>query len=716
MEKFGKAVVRFRIPIIIIALVLLIPSVIGIQATRINYDMLTYLPEGIDTVDGQNILMDDFGKGAFSFVIAEGMEDKDVAQLRQDIEKVDHVDSAIWYDSIADISIPKEFLPEKLKDVFVNGDSTVIAVFFDTSSSADETIEAIEKIRDIAGEQCYVSGISALVADLKALCEREEPIYVGMAVLCALGAMMLLTDSWLVPLVFLAGIGITILYNLGTNIIFGEISYITKALAAVLQLAVTMDYSIFLWHAYCDKKAALKNREEAMALAIRDTIVSVTGSSLTTVAGFLAMCFMSYTMGMDLGLVMAKGCILGVIGSVTILPSMILILDKPLTKTMHKSLIPNVSSAAKAITGHYKVIIVLFLIVLVPAAIGYNNAPVYYDFTKVLTGDQMSEETGEDFLFATAEEKLTEEFDTATTHMILTKADLPAEKAEEMINRIEAVDGVTNTLGLNSILGAGVPEDMIPDRIREIMKTDNYQLIIINSEYRVSTDECNDQIDAINNILKEYDESGMLIGEGPCTKDLIEITKKDFQVVSWVSIGFVFLIILISLRSISLPVILVAVIEFAIFINLGIPYYTGFTMPFIAPIAISTIQLGSTVDYAILMTTKYKTLRKDHDRKDSILEALTYSMPSILVSALSFFAATIGVGLYSNIDLISSMCNLLARGAMVSMISVILVLPSLLMLLDSVIVHTTIGIRAHKDSSAKNGLPNDKADLEKAGI
>ena len=716
MEKFGKAVVRFRIPIIIIALLLMIPSVIGIQSTRINYDMLTYLPEGIDTVDGQNILMDEFGKGAFSFIIVEGMEDKDVAQLRQEVEKVDHVDSAIWYDSIADISIPKEFLPEKLKDVFVNGDSTVIAVFFDTSSSADETIEAIEKIRDIAGEQCYVSGISALVADLKALCEREEPIYVGMAVLCALGAMMLLTDSWLVPLVFLAGIGITILYNLGTNIIFGEISYITKALAAVLQLAVTMDYSIFLWHAYCDKKNAMKDNKEAMALAIKDTIVSVTGSSLTTVAGFLAMCFMSYTMGMDLGLVMAKGCILGVIGSVTILPSMILILDKPLTKTMHKSLIPNVSGAAKAITKHYKVIIVIFLIVLVPAAIGYNNAPVYYDFTKVLTGDQMSEETGEDFLFATAEEKLTEKFNTATTHMILTKADLPAEKAEEMINRIEAVDGVTNTLGLNSILGAGVPEDMLPDRIREIMKAENYQLIIINSEYRVSTDECNDQIDAINNILKEYDENGMLIGEGPCTKDLIEITNKDFQVVSWVSIGFVFLIILISLKSISLPVILVAVIEFAIFINLGIPYYTGFTMPFIAPIAISTIQLGSTVDYAILMTTKYKTLRKDHDRKDSLLEALTYSIPSILVSALSFFAATIGVGLYSNIDLISSMCNLLARGAMVSMISVILVLPSLLMLLDSVIVHTTIGIRAHKESSAKNVLPNDKANMNKAGI
>ena len=701
MEKFGKAVVKFRIPIIIIALILLIPSVIGIQATRINYDMLTYLPEGIDTVEGQDILMDEFGKGAFSFIIVEGMEDKDVSALRQDVEAVPHVDSAIWYDSIADISVPKEFLPQKLQDVFINGDSTVIAVFFDTSSSADETIEAIEKIRDIAGEHCYVSGISALVADLKSLCEREEPVYVGMAVLCALGAMMLLTDSWLVPLVFLAGIGITILYNLGTNVFFGEISYITKALAAVLQLAVTMDYSIFLWHAYCDKKNTMKDNKEAMALAIKDTILSVTGSSLTTVAGFLAMCFMSYTMGMDLGLVMAKGCILGVIGSVTILPSMILLLDKSLAKTMHKSLIPDLSSLAKGITRHYKVIIVIFLIVLVPAAIGYNNAPVYYDFTKVLTGDQMSEETGEDFLFATAEEKLTEKFNTATTHMILCRSDLTAEEASEMIGKIEAVDGVTNTLGLNSILSAGVPEDMLPDRLKDIMKNDDYQLIIINSEYRVSTDECNDQIEAINGILKEYDENGMLIGEGPCTKDLIEITDKDFKVVSWVSIGFVFLIILLSLRSISLPVILVAVIEFAIFINLGIPYYTKFTMPFIAPIAISTIQLGSTVDYAILMTTKYKALRVDHDRKESILEALSYSMPSILVSALSFFAATIGVGIYSNIDLISSMCNLLARGAMVSMIAVILVLPSLLMLLDWVVVHTTLGIRHKADKDIK---------------
>ena len=712
MEKFGKTVVKLRIPILILALILLIPSVIGIQATRINYDMLTYLPKGIDTVEGQDILMDEFGKGAFSFIIVEGMEDKDVAALRKEVEEVDHVDSAIWYDSIADLSIPKEFLPDKLKDVFVNGDSTVIAVFFDTSSSADETIEAIEKIRGIAGEHCYVSGISALVADLKNLCEREEPIYVGMAVLCALGAMLLLTDSWLVPFVFLAGIGITILYNLGTNAIFGEISYITKALAAVLQLAVTMDYSIFLWHAYCAQKQEYEDNNEAMAHAIKDTIVSVTGSSLTTVAGFLAMCFMSYTMGMDLGLVMAKGCIMGVIGSVTILPSMILILDKPLAKTMHKSLIPDLRGVAGAISKHYRVFIVIFLIVLVPAAVGYHNTPVYYDFTKVLTGDQMSEETGEDFLFATAEEKLKANFSTATTHMILCDADIPREKASEMVNRIESLDGVTNTLGLDSMLDAGIPEDMLPDRLRDVLKNENYQLIIINSEYRVSTDESNDQIEAINSILKEYDEDGMLIGEGPCTKDLIEITNKDFNVVSLVSIGFVFLIILLSLRSITLPVILVAVIEFAVFINLGIPYYTGFTMPFIAPIAISTIQLGSTVDYAILMTTRYKAERLEHDKMTAVREALTYSMQSILVSALSFFAATFGVGIYSNIDLISSMCNLLARGAMVSMISVILVLPSLLLLLDPVVIRTTMGMKAARNAKlSKNVLPKENGKL-----
>lgn len=693
MEKFGKAVVKLRIPILILALILTIPAFLGMQATRINYDMLTYLPAEIDTVEGQNILMDEFGKGAFSFVVVEGMADKDISALRRQIETIPHVDSAIWYDSLVDLSVPKEMLPDKLQKVFINGDATIIAVFFDTSSSADETIKAIETIRSVAGKQCFVSGLSALVTDLKALCEREEPVYVGIAVLCALAAMELLTDSWLVPPVFLAGIGITILYNMGTNIFFGEISYITKALAAVLQLAVTMDYSIFLWHAYCAQKKSCSSNTDAMALAVRDTVLSVSGSSLTTMAGFLALCFMSYTMGMDIGLVMAKGCLLGVIGSVTILPSLILLFDKPLTKTMHRALIPDMSKAAAWITGHSWAFLLLFAVILVPAAIGYGNTPVYYDFTQILSGDDLDSISEDDMQFLIANTKMEENFNIATTHMILCDAKLSAADAADMIGRIEAVDGVTNTLGLNSLLGCMIPEDMLPKDITSILKSEDYQLILINSEYKVSTDECNEQIDRINAILKEVDPNGMLIGEAPCTKDLIEITDTDFAVVSWVSIGFVFVIIMLTLRSLSLPVILVAVIEFAVFINLGIPYYTGFTMPFIAPICISTIQLGSTVDYAILMTTRYKELRPNNDKKTSITQALAYAMPSVLVSALSFFAATFGVGVYSDIDLISSMCNLLARGALVSMLSVLLVLPSLLMLLDGLVTHTSLGMK-----------------------
>ncbi|MGM9537762.1 MAG: RND family transporter [Candidatus Onthomonas sp.] len=693
MEKFGKAVVKLRIPILILALILMIPAYLGMQATRINYDMLTYLPAEIDTVEGQNILMDEFGKGAFSFVVVEGMADKDISALRRQIETIPHVDSAIWYDSLVDLSVPKEMLPDKLQKIFINGDATIIAVFFDTSSSADETIEAIETLRSVAGKQCFVSGLSALVTDLKALCEREEPVYVGIAVLCALAAMELLTDSWLVPPVFLLGIGITILYNMGTNVFFGEISYITKALAAVLQLAVTMDYSIFLWHAYCARKKDCPDNKDAMALAIRDTVLSVSGSSLTTMAGFLALCFMSYTMGMDIGLVMAKGCLLGVIGSVTILPALILLFDKPLTKTMHRSLIPDMSRAAAWITGHSWVFLLLFVVILVPATIGYSNTPVYYDFTQILSGDDLDSISEDDMQFLIANNKMKDNFNIATTHMILCKADMPAAEASAMIGRIEEVDGVTNTLGLNSLLGCMIPEDMLPKDITGILKSEDYQLILINSAYKVSTDECNGQIDCINTILKEYDPQGMLIGEAPCTKDLIEITDKDFAVVSWVSIGFVFAIILLTLRSLSLPVILVAVIEFAVFINLGIPYYTGFTMPFIAPICISTIQLGSTVDYAILMTTRYKELSPYNDKKTSITQALAYAMPSVLVSALSFFAATFGVGVYSDIDLISSMCNLLARGALVSMLSVLLVLPSLLMLLDGLVTHTSLGMK-----------------------
>ncbi len=693
MYKFGKAVVKLRLPILILALVLLIPAWLGMQATRINYDMLTYLPGDIETMKGQDILMDEFGKGAFSFIVAEGMEDKDVSALRQRIEQVPHVDSAVWYDSIADLSIPKELLPDKVRDVFVDGDATMIAVFFDTSSSADETIEAITQIRGLCGRQCFVSGISALVTDLKNLCEREEPIYVGIAVLCALIAMELLTDSWLVPPVFLAGIGITILYNMGTNVFFGQISYITKALAAVLQLAVTMDYSIFLWHAYCARRKENPSREEAMALAIRDTVVSVAGSALTTIAGFLALCFMSYTMGADIGLVMAKGCLLGVLGSVTILPALILLLDKPLTATMHRSLIPDLGGVSAWITNHFWVFLIAFAVILIPATIGYFRTPVYYDFTRIFSGDNVEGMNAEDTQFLTAKKKLEEHFGVATTHMILCDADLPAKDAEAMTQRIEKLDGVTNVLSLNSLVGTDIPVEFLPESVTGMLRSGDWQLMLINSEYAVSTDGVNRQIDQINGILKEYDPNGMLIGEAPCTKDLIEITDKDFTVVSWVSIGFVFLIILLTLRSASLPVILVAVIEFAVFINLGIPYYTHFTMPFIAPICISTIQLGSTVDYAILTTTRYKELRRTNDKRQAVTEALRYAMPSVLVSALSFFAATFGVGLYSDIDLISSMCNLLARGAIVSMFSVLLVLPALLMLLDGVIGKTTLGMK-----------------------
>lgn len=694
MYKFGKAVVKRRIPILILAVALMLPAYLGMQATRINYDMLTYLPGDIETMRGQDILLDEFGKGAFSFIIAEGMSDQKVSALRQEIEQIDHVDSAIWYDSFVDLSVPKEILPSRLRDVFINSGATMIAVFFDTSSSADETIEAIGEIRQLCGKQAFVSGISALVTDLKNLAEHEEPIYVGIAVLCALAAMLLLTDSWLVPFVFLAGIGITILYNMGTNYFLGEISYITKALAAVLQLAVTMDYSIFLWHAYCAQKRENDDKQEAMALAVRDTVLSVAGSSLTTIAGFLALCFMSYTMGADLGFVMAKGCLLGVLGSVTILPSLILLFDKPLTKTMHRSLIPDMSGVSRWITGHFWVFLVLFAVILVPAAIGYARTPVYYDFTKILSGDDLGAIDEEDMQFLTAKNKLEEYFDVATTHMILCDENLPAKDAKAMMEEIDALPGVTNVLGYNTVVGGSVPEAFIPSELKDTLKSGGWQLILINSEYAVSTDDVNGQIDAISAVLKRYDPDGMLIGEAPCTKDLIEITDTDFTVVSWVSIGFVFIIILLTLRSLSLPVILMAVIEFAVFINLGIPYYTNFAMPFIAPICVSTIQLGSTVDYGILMTTRYKELRRSHDKKESVEQALSYALPSVLVSALSFFAATFGVGAYTDIDLISSMCDLLARGALVSMLSVLLVLPSLLMLLDGIVTHTSLGMRA----------------------
>ena len=692
MIRFGRAVVKHRTLVLILAVLLLIPSVLGMANTRINYDMLDYLPEDMDTVIGQNVLLEDFGKGAFSFVIVQGMSNNDVAQLKENIEQVDHVATVLWYSDLMNVTVPMEMLPQKYYDAFNAGDETLMAVFFDTSTSADETMEAITAIRRIAGKQCFVSGMSALVTDLKDLSEREEPIYVGLAVLCACVMMVLLLDSWLVPFLFLLSIGMAILYNMGTNYFLGEISYITKALAAVLQLAVTMDYSIFLWHSYSEAKQRCADRDEAMAQAVASTITSVVGSSLTTIAGFLAMCFMSYTMGLDLGIVMAKGVLLGVIGSVTILPALLRLFDKPLDKTRHKPLIPSMQRTAAAITKRSWVFLLAFVVLLVPAVIGYRNAPVYYDFTNLLSSGDA--DLNDDMPFLEANDRLVEDFDVASTHMILADANLSHKDTKAMLDSIEALPGVKYALGLDSLQGSMVPKEMLPEELLSTLESDRYKLILVNSEYRISTDECNEQIDSINAILKEYDPQGMLIGEAPCTKDLIEVTNHDFEVVNIISIAAIFIIIALTLKSISLPVILVAVIEFSIFINLGIPYYTGNALAFITPICISTIQLGATVDYAILMTTRYKAERRTGcDKRQAVTTALAASIPSILVSALGFFAATFGVAVYSNISLISSMCHLMARGAIVSMFSVMLVLPSLLMLLDKVVCHTTAGMR-----------------------
>lgn len=689
MINFGKWVVKHRVIIVIVSIILLIPSVIGMVKTRINYDMLTYLPEDMDTVKGQNILLDDFGKGAFSLIVVEGMESRDIVSMTKELEKVDRVDSVIWYSSLADISIPMEILPDKYYDAFNNGDATLMAVFFDTSTSSDETIQAIKDVRSVCGEQCFVTGMSALVTDLKDLCEQEEAIYVGIAVVCCLVIMMLLLDSFVVPLLFLVSIGIAILFNLGTNFFLGEISYITKALAAVLQLAVTMDYSIFLWHSYNEQKERYDgDKERAMAHAIKATFTSVIGSSITTVAGFIALCFMSFTLGMDLGIVMAKGVVLGVIGCLTILPAFILIFDKVLEKTKHRSLIPKMDKLAAVIVKIPAVFIIIFAVILVPALYGYNRTEVYYDMASTLPDDI-------EYVVATAE--LDEKFDMSNVHMVLADSKLAAKDANAMMKEMEQVDGVNFALGFNSIVGSAIPEEIIPDELTSALKSENYQLILVSSQYKTATDEINRQVDELNNIIKKYDERGMLIGEAPCTKDLITVTDHDFDVVSIISIAAIFVIILLVLKSVSLPIILVAVIEFAIFINLGLPFYTNTTLPFIAPICISTIQLGSTVDYAILMTTRYKRERsRGNDKKTSVQTALTTSIPSILVSAVGFFAATFGVAVYSEIDIISSMCILMARGAVISMLSVILILPSFLMALDGLIIHTSLGFNVKK--------------------
>ena len=685
--RFSRAVVKSRVVILIVALILMVPSVMGMLHTRINYDMLTYLPEDMDTVIGQNVLLDDFGKGAFSMLIAEDMPAKDVSRLKEKLEAVDHVDSVVWYDSIADLSIPMEVLPENVYQEFNSDNATIMAIFFDDSTSADVTMDAIREVREVAGENCYVSGMTAIVTDLKDLCEREEPTYVALAVACACAAMMILLDGWLVPFVFLASIGICIVINLGTNYFFGEVSYITKALSAVLQLAVTMDYSIFLWHSYNEQREKTDDRFEAMASAIHETLTSVVGSSVTTIAGFAALCFMSFTLGRDLGLVMAKGVLLGVIGSITVLPAMVLLLDKPLQKTRHKAIIRNADGFAKKMVKIFPVFLVIFALLVYPAYYGYDktNDEVYYDMASCLPDDMAS---------VIANTKLSEDFDIASTHMLLVDAKLPSSDMRQMIDEMEQVDGVKYVLGLESVVGSRVPEEMLPESVLEILKSDRWELLLINSEYHVASDKVNEQIAQLNAILKEHDPSGMLIGEAPCMKDMIDTTDHDFQVVNAVSIIAVFIIILLVEKSLTLPVVLIAVIELAVFINLGLPHYLGQSLPFIAPICISTIQLGATVDYAILMTTRYKAERRSgKSKREAVTIALGASTPSIIVSGMGLFAATFGVALYSDIDIIRSMCMLMARGALVSMVSVIFFLPALLMLLDGVIRHTTLGMK-----------------------
>lgn len=688
--KFGKTVVKFRIPILVIALVLLIPSAVGMVKTRINYDMLTYLPDDLETVQGQDILMEDFGKGAFSFIIVEGMPVDQVAALRERIAAVPHVDTALWYDSVMDISVPMEMLPEEIYEAFNAADTTMMAVFFDTSTSSDLTMEAIRQIRGIANDACFVSGMSAMVTDLKELCEKEEPVYVGLAVLFAVLAMILFLDSYLIPFVFLISIGMAILLNMGTNYFLGETSYLTKALSAVLQLAVTMDYSIFLWNSYNEEKEKGGDHKEAMAAAIDLTLTSVIGSSVTTIAGFIALCFMSFTLGRDLGIVMAKGVVLGVIGCVTTLPALILLLDKPLERSRHRSLIPPADGIAGRTARVYPVLIILAVIIAVPAYVGYKKTSqeVYYELSDSLPAD---------LDYAVANAKLQETFDVASTHMLLIDAGLGEDEVRSMVQEIEQVNGISYVLGLESFVGPLIPEEILPEELTGTLKSSRYELILANSTYQVASDEVNEQIDSLEKIIKQYDPSGMLIGEASCTKDMIEVTDTDFKVVNAVSMAAIFIIIALVEKSVSLPFILVAVIELAIFINLGIPHYTGTSLPFIAPICISTIQLGATVDYAILMTTRYKRERySGKDKRTSVIIALATSIPSIVVSAMGLFAATFGVAVYSNIDMIRSLCHLMARGAIISMLCVMLVLPALFLAFDPLICVTSLGFRPKK--------------------
>lgn len=694
MKKFGKVVVKLRIPILVLSFLLLIPSVLGYFNTRVNYDILYYLPSDIDTMQGQDILLDDFGKGAYAMVVVDAMNKSNVSKLVKKVEGVDHVASVISYSGIVGDDVPSEILPDKFRSYFENEDSgaTLFAIFFDDTTSSDDTMKAIQEVRDVTDNQCYIAGMSAVVTDTKTMAEKETPFYVLVAVVLVCIVLAIFMDSFLVPVFFMLSIGMAIVYNLGSNYFLGEVSYITKALAAVLQLGVTLDYSIFLWHSYKEaKEETPDNHQEAMAVAIGNTLTSVVGSSITTVAGFIALCFMSFTLGLDLGVVMAKGVVLGVIGCVTILPSLILTFDRSLEKTMHREIMPNFDKPARWIVNHSWIFLIIFVLLLGPAIYGYNNTKVYYDLSDTLP---------EKLNCSQANKMLADNFDgTNSIYMILADSNLSAEDSDAMMNEVNDLDGISFALSIDSALGGEIPTEMLPDSLVSELKGDEYQIMMVSTNYTIASDEINDQINKVDAIAKKYDAKSMVIGEAPCTKDLITITDKDFKTVSAVSIVAIFFIIFFVLKSISLPVILVAAIEFAIFVNMGIPYYTGTTIPFISSVVIGTIQLGATVDYAILMTTRYKRERAaGNSKKESISIALGTSIPSIIVSALGFFAATFGVGMIASVDMIASLCTLMARGAIISMFVVIFVLPSLFVLLDKVIIHTSLGFKPKKNS------------------
>ena len=692
MEKFGKVIVKLRIPILILSFLLLIPSAIGYFNTRVNYDILYYLPNEIETMQGQDILMDDFNKGAYAMVVVQNMDTKSTDRLIKKVENVDHVAQVISYTGIVGEDVPSEIVPSKFRKYFENDstDTTLFAIFFDNTTSSDDTMNAIIQIREQTEGQAFISGMSAVVTDTKNLSEKETPLYVLIAVVLVCIVLAIFMDSFLVPVFFMISIGMAIVYNLGSNILLGEVSYITKALAAVLQLGVTLDYSIFLWHSYKEMKEIYPDdHKEAMAVAIGNTLTSVVGSSITTVAGFIALCFMSFTLGLDLGIVMAKGVVFGVIGCVTILPSLILTFDRALEKTMHREIMPNFDKLATFIVNHSWIFVIVFVVLLGPAIYGQNHTSVYYDLSDTLP---------DDLACSQANKKLEENFDMNSIYMILADSGMSTDTANEMLDKLGDVDGVQFALGLDTALKSGIPQEFLPAKTVSELKGEDYQIMMIATDYKIASDEINNQISKVNDIVKSYDSKAMVVGEAPCTKDLITITDKDFKTVSAVSIVAIFVIILFVLKSISLPIILVSAIEFAIFINMGIPYFTHTQIPFIASVVIGTIQLGATVDYAILMTTRYKKERSQgYAKKEAIQIALSTSIPSIIVSALGFFAATFGVGCIASVDMIGSLCTLMARGAIISMFVVIFILPSLFVLCDKLIINTSIGFKPKKN-------------------